>query len=119
MSYDRVEPTEGYAIRIVRRCAAYVRGFYARDGHGQPGPVVFDTLQHVANMLDAQPFAIVSSVLAEEPDLATSVNLGDRMRMSVELIRAMQDQPNPVVVRVISIRIEDDGTKTLWLNVDQ
>jgi hypothetical protein len=41
----------------------------------------------------------------------------DRIRISVELIRQMADEPDflSVVVEVKEIRLEDDGTKTLVL----
>jgi hypothetical protein len=43
--------------------------------------------------------------------------VGDRMRISVELIRQIAEYPNfaSFVVYLKEIRVEDDGTKTLVL----
>jgi hypothetical protein len=40
---------------------------------------------------------------------------GDTMFFSVELLRQITDEPNPVLVRVKEIRTEAEGTKVLWL----
>ena len=42
---------------------------------------------------------------------------GDKMRMSVELIRDLASRPDftSTLVLVKEIRLNDDGTKTIWM----
>lgn len=49
--------------------------------------------------------------------MSESIASGDLMRISVELIRQMADEPDRTspVVKVEKIVLEQDGTKTLWL----
>lgn len=54
--------------------------------------------------------------------MSESIASGDLMRISVELIRQMVDEPDYTspVVKVEKIVLEQDGTKTLWLTrIDQ
>lgn len=47
-----------------------------------------------------------------------SVNVGDRMRISVELIRQIAEAPDFTThtVRLREVRVEEDGTKTLVMD---
>lgn len=50
--------------------------------------------------------------------LARAVTVGDRMRLSVALIRdyaALPDHASPVVI-LTEVRLEDDGTKILVMD---
>jgi len=44
------------------------------------------------------------------------IKLGDVIVFSVELLRQMADEPNPVRVRVKDIWLHDDGSKVLVLD---
>ncbi len=50
--------------------------------------------------------------------MAEALKVGDLMRMSVELIEKLREQPDQMssTVRVEEIRDEKDGTKTLFLS---
>lgn len=46
----------------------------------------------------------------------TSLNVGDQMRVSVELIEQIRERTEPYVLcRVAKIETETDGTKVLYL----
>lgn len=49
--------------------------------------------------------------------MADSLVVGDQMRFSVELIRQMAEDPDysSILVEVVEIRDEPDGTKMLYL----
>jgi hypothetical protein len=45
-----------------------------------------------------------------------SLHVGDKMRISTELLKQIAEEPRTHdVVRVVRVVLEDDGTKTLWL----
>jgi hypothetical protein len=44
-----------------------------------------------------------------------SLHVGDEMRISTELLKQIAEEPGIHVVQVVRVVLEDDGTKTLWL----
>lgn len=73
------------ALDIIKRCAAYVRGFAFNEPPIFPSTRRQTLLQHVADMMEAQPNAIIAtaglqpSASQEEPTQANRTELVDRI----------------------------------------
>ncbi|MBP7568797.1 MAG: hypothetical protein KBA95_01940 [Acidobacteria bacterium] len=48
--------------------------------------------------------------------LRDALVVGDRMRMSVELILRLEEREHQVLVKVVKVETVSDGTKMLWLS---
>lgn len=65
-----------FALAIIKRCAAYVRGFYPSPPAGFADPA-WQTLQNIADMLEAQPNALISAVSWADPWPTGRVNTAE------------------------------------------